>query len=161
MTTIGADAMTNVGGAGSTDHGRFHYEPWGDPGHSLTASGFTASQTGPHLFQLTFGNGAGPISTGITCAVKRLVVEDEATGAVVAEGPILMPHLADWGRWEDSSFVEADLTAGRSYRVVIRSDDEMVNMSSFAHFEAYTGGLGGSTGRFNRVNVAELKILAR
>ena len=74
---------------------------------------------------------------------------------------IVMPHLADWSRWADSSFLRAELTAGTEYRIVIRGDDEVVNMSAFAHFERYTGGLGGRDGAFNRVNVAELKILAR
>ena len=92
--------------------------------------------------------------------MKRIVVEDEATGEVVAEGMVMMPHLADWSRWSNSSFVEADLDAARTYRIVIRGDDDMVNMSSFAHFESYTGGLGGRSGTFNRANVAELKILA-
>ncbi|HJL15925.1 MAG TPA: hypothetical protein RMH99_09725 [Sandaracinaceae bacterium LLY-WYZ-13_1] len=161
ITTVDASAMANVGGTGSTSHGRFHYEPWGDPGDSLTVTGFTPSQTGPHLLQLTFGNGAGSINTGITCGIERIVVEDEATSTIVAEGPVLMPHLGTWSRWEDSSFVRAELEAGRSYRIVIRGDDEMVNMSSFAHFETYTGGTGGTDGAFDRVNVAELKILAR
>lgn len=161
ITTIDASAMSNVGGTGVSNHGRFHYETWGDPGHSLTAPSFTASQTGPHLFQVTFGNGAGSINTGITCAVKRVVVEEVATGTIVGEGLIMMPHLGDWSRWEDSSLVSVDLTAGVEYRVVIRGDDESINMSSFAHFEAYTGGLGGRSGTFNRVNIADLKILAR
>ncbi len=161
IATVDASAMTNVGGAGSTDHGRFHYGSWGDPGHSLTVPSFTASQSGEHLFQVTFGNGAGSVNTGITCAIKRLVVEEVATGAVVADGPLYMPHLGTWSRWEDSNFVSAELRAGVEYRVVIRGDDEMVNMSSFAHFEAYTGGLGGRSGVFNRVNIAELVVLAR
>ena len=161
VTTIGAASMTNVGGSLSGSHGRDHYEPWGEPGHSLTVPSFTPTQTGPHLLQVTFGNGAGSINTGITCGIKRVVVEDAATGAVIAEGPVIMPHLGTWSRWEDSSFVRAELEAGRAYRVVIRGDDEMVNMSSFAHFEHYMGGLGGRDGAFNRVNIAELKILAR
>ena len=40
-------------------------------------------------------------------------------------------------------------------------DDGAVNMSSFAHFQRYTGGLGGGAGVFNRVNIAEVKVLAR
>jgi hypothetical protein len=161
IATIDASAMTNVGGVASTSHGRFHYEAWGDPGHSLTATGFSPTQSGPHLLQVTFGNGAGAINTGITCGLKRVVVEDEATGAVVAEGPLVMPHLGTWSRWEDSSFLRAELDASRTYRIVVRGDDEMVNMSSFAHFAQYTGGAGGTDGAFNRVNIAELKILAR
>lgn len=161
VTTIDASAMTNSGGAASTAHGRFHYEPWGDPGHSLTVPSFTPTQTGPHLFQVLFGNGAGAISTGITCSIKRVVVEDASSGAVVAEGPVVMPHLATWARWEDSSFVRAELEAGRAYRITIRHDDDVVNMSAFAHFEHYTGGTGGRAGEFNRVNIAELRVLAR
>ncbi len=162
VVTISAQSMSNVGGLPSTAHGRFHYEPWGDAGHSLTVSAFNAAQTGSHLLQLVYGNGAGPVNTGITCAVKRIVVEDVETGAIVAEGPVVMPHLGldNWGRWADSSFVRAELVRDRTYRVVIRGDDEMVNMSSFAHFERYTGGLGGRSGAYNRVNIAELKILA-
>ena len=49
---------------------------------------------------------------------------------------------------------------GAVFVALIRGDDEVVNMSAFAHFERYTGGLGGASGAFNRVNVAELKILA-
>lgn len=160
ITRIDASAMMNVGGSGSTDHGRFHYEPWGDTGHSLTIPSFTPSQSGTHLFQVTFGNGAGSVTTGITCGLKRIVVENVATGAIVADGPVIMPHLGAWSRWEDSSLVRAELTAGVAYRVVIRGDDDVVNMSSFAHFEIYTGGLGGRSGAFNRVNIAELNVLA-
>lgn len=157
---IDASGLTNTGGSGSTSHGRFHYEPWGDPGDRLELSSFVPSRTGTHLLQVLYGNGAGAISTGITCAIKRIVVEDGSSGAVVAEGPVVMPHLGDWARWEESSFVPADLEAGRSYRIIIRGDDDVVNMSSFSHFETYTGGLGGSGGTFNRVNIAELRILA-
>jgi hypothetical protein len=161
ITTFDASAMANVGGAGSSDHGRFHYEPWGDPGHALTVSAFTPSADGPHLVQVTFGNGAGPINTGITCGIKRVVVEDTASGATIAEGTLVMPHLGSWDRWVGSSFVRATLEAGHTYRIVIRGDDEMVNMSSFAHFARYTGGLGGESGAFDRVNIADLKVFSR
>ncbi len=161
VASISASAMTNVGGTGVNNHGRFHYEAWGDAGHTLTTPSFTATQTGEHWLQLVYGNGAGSINTGITCAVKRVVVQDATTGAEVGDGIVVMPHLGTWSRWADSSFARVRLEAGRAYRFVIRSDDRAVNMSSFAHFEAYTGGTGGRSGTFNRVNVAELKILAR
>ena len=158
---FGAATLTHVGGAPSTNHGRFHYEPWGDEGHRLELSGLRPAKSGRHLFQVVYGNGAGGVTTGISCAVKRLAVEDEATGAVVGEGALVMPHLGDWDRWEDSNFVAATLEAGHSYRVVIESDEGYVNMSAFAHFASYTGGLGGRDGAFNRVNIAELVVLYR
>lgn len=77
-------------------------------------------------------------------------------------GLVIMPHLGEWSTWSQSSFARADLTAGVEYRVVIRGDDDQsVNMSSFAHFEAYTGGVGGASGQFNDVNISDLTILAR
>ncbi|MCB9610986.1 MAG: hypothetical protein H6722_00820 [Sandaracinus sp.] len=161
VTSFGASAMTNVGGTAITNHGRFHYENWGDEGHTLTTPSFTATQTGEHLLQLVYGNGAGAINTGITCAVKRVVAIDVATGSEVGDGIVSMPHLGTWDRWADSSLVPVMLQAGRSYRFEVRGDERAVNMSSFAHFEAYTGGMGGRSGVFNRVNVAELKVLAR
>ncbi len=160
VSSIGAAAMTNVGGIGSNNHGRFHYEPWGDPGDSLTVPSFTPTQSGTHLLQVTYGNGAGGLTTGITCGVKRVTVEEAASGTVVARGILVMPHLGEWSRWSESSFVRAELSAGVAYRIVIDGDDTAVNMSTFSHFEAYTGGLGGRSGVFNRVNIAELKILA-
>jgi hypothetical protein len=44
---------------------------------------------------------------------------------------------------------------------VVEGGGRAVNMSSFAHFEAYTGGLGGSTGVFGHVNISDVRILAR
>lgn len=158
VKSIGASAFTNVGGSGITNHGKFHYENWGDPGHSLTAT-FTASATGEHLLQLNAGNGAGAINTGITCGLKTVEVLDGAT--VVARGFVLMPHLGAWSTWKDSSFVRANLVAGKIYKVVIKQDDASINMSFFKHFEQYTGGTGGKSGAFSRVNIAELKVLAR
>ena len=89
-------------------------------------------------------------------------VIEEGSDTVVASGYLVMPHLgADaWGLWRDSSFVRADLRSDRTYRIVIRSDPSAMNMSELAHFEQYTAGLGGSGGAFNRVNIAELKVLS-
>lgn len=161
VSVIGADGLVNEGGSGSNNHGRFHYEGWGDAGHTLTLPSFTPSQSGPHLVQLGYGNGAGSVTSGITCAIKRVRVEEVDSGDVVASGPAIMPHLGDWSLWGLSSFVPASLTAGVEYRVVLAGDEETVNMSAFSHFESYTGGLGGDAGEFNRVNISDVRILAR
>lgn len=158
VRVIPATSFTNVGGTGVTEHGKFHYQGWGDPSHTLTTS-FTAAATGEHLLQVTAGNGAGAINTGITAGMKVVEVLDGTT--VVARGHLLMPHLGAWSVWRDSSFVRANLVAGKTYNVVIKHDDTSMNMSFFAHFERYTGGTGGKEGAFSRVNIAELKVLAR
>jgi hypothetical protein len=159
IASIPATSFVVTGGSQVSAYGRTFYEAWGDPGHELAAT-FSATRTGPHLVQAVYGNGAGPINTGVTCAVKEVVVEELPAETAIATGFLVMPQRGDWASWGDSSFVRATLTAGKSYRVRVRSDDLSVNMSAFQHFAAYTGGIGGKSGPFFRVNVAELKILA-
>jgi hypothetical protein len=158
VRSVPASALRNTGGTYSTNHGRGHYEAWGDDGHTLELVAFTPSFTGPHLLQVVYGNGAGPTTTGITCAVKKIEVV-EMGGAVVASGYLVMPHAGSWDEWRDSSFVRADLRADRTYRILISSDARSVNMSAFAHFADYTAGTGGSA-PFNRANISELKVLS-
>jgi hypothetical protein len=155
----GAAEFTNVGGTLVTGL-RSYWQNWGDPGHALTASPFTAATTGEVLLQLEYANGAGGTTTGITCATKVVRVVDVATGATVAEGYAAMPHRGSWSSFGDSTFVRAPVTAGKSYRVVITDDARSVNMSAFEHFATYTAGLGGTGGAFARADVSALKILA-
>jgi hypothetical protein len=70
-----------------------------------------------------------------------------------------MPHLATWDDWRDSNFVPVDLVAGKTYSFVIREDGASGNMSDFVHFASY-GGTGGTSGRFDKVNISDLKLLA-
>ncbi len=155
-----ASTFTAIGGVASSDHGRFHYGSWGDRDDTLTIATLTPTRTGPYLVQLVYGNGAGPVETGITCAIKRIVIEDIATSQPVATGVVVMPQLGTWSRWTDSTFMRATLDASKTYRVTIRSDATTANMSSFNHFATY-GGAGGASGELGHVNIAELKLLAR
>lgn len=156
-----ASGFAAVGGTFVNNHGRDHYEAWGDPGHTLTLASFTPSFSGPHYIQLTAGNGAGGFTTGITCGIKRVRIEELPGGNVVGEGYVVMPHLGTWSQWADSSFVPVDLFSDRSYRIVVDMDDRAVNMSAFDHYVRYTGGMGGRDGSFFRVNISEIKVLAR
>ena len=158
QTKVSSD-FTNVGGSLVTAHGRTFYEAWGDVGHKLTTTAFTAQATGDVLVQLGYGNGAGGPTTGITCATKLVRVEDSQSNAVVGEGYAVMPQRGSWATWGDSTFVRAKVTQGKTYRVVIQDDARSVNMSAFSHFAGYTGGTGGTGGAFFRVNVADVKIL--
>jgi hypothetical protein len=159
VESIPASSFIVSGGNSTTNYGRFFYENWGDPGHQIVAT-VAATRTGDHLVQAVYGNGAGAINTGITCAVKRVTVEELPSGNVVGAGYLVMPQRADWASWGESSTLRVALTAGKSYRVRLAHDARAVNMSAFSHFAQYTGGTGGSGGSFFRVNVAELKILS-
>jgi hypothetical protein len=158
ISVIDASELTAVGGTAITQYGRFHYQGWGDPGHRLESPPFVAPESADYLLQTQYGNG-GPIDTGVTCALKRVLVEDVASGEIVGSGVLVMPHLGSWDRWGESSLVRVRLERGRSYRFLIQSDDDTVNMSAFQHFADYTAGVGGRSGAFFRVNIAELRVL--
>jgi hypothetical protein len=158
IQSFGADQFSHVGGALSNNHGRPHIEVWGDDGHEIRTPFFDLTG-GAHLIQTVYGNGAGGLTTGITCAVKRVRLVD-ANGAAFGSGYLPMAHTGEWSQWRSSGFVAVQAPAGR-YQVVIDGDARAVNMSSFAHFSRYTGGTGGRDGTFNRVNISEIKVLAR
>jgi hypothetical protein len=163
LRLIDATSFVATGGTPVTEFDRFHYNGWGDAGHRLDIRDISADTTGRHLFQVTYGNGAGPVNTGIACGTKRLTVTDRESGEVVADGLLVMPQLGRWDRWALSNLIPAELVAGRRYDVAITADDEYPNMTAFAAFETYgaSGALGGTGGAFNRVNIAELRVLAR
>lgn len=159
IATLPASQLAITGGTPVIAFGRFFHEGWGEPGHTVTAT-FTAARSGAHLVEAVYGNGAGSIDTGITCAVKRVDIEEVSSGTSVGAGYMVMPQRGDWGSWGESSYVRATLAAGSTYRVRVSHDARSANMSSLAHFEAYTGGTGGEGGAFAQVNIAELKILS-
>ncbi len=159
IASVQSASFALTGGTLTNEYGRQFPKDWGDPGHEIAAT-FNVTRTGTHLVQAIYGNGAGPLNTGITCAVKRVTVEELPGGAVVGSGYMLMPQRGTWDSWGESSFVRANLKAGKSYRVRLAHDARSTNMSVREHFSAYTGGTGGSSGAFHRVNVAELKLLS-
>ncbi len=157
IQTFSAQSFTAVGGQLVLNHGRWHYEDWGDPGDTLTVANVTPTKSGPHYIQVLAGNGAGSFNTGITCGVKA--VEVWAGSTKVGGGQLVMPQLGTWDDWRDSNLVRVDLQAGQSYTIVIKEDADSGNMSDLSHFSMYEG-MGGKNGRFNKVNIAEVKLLA-
>ncbi|MDJ0617818.1 MAG: hypothetical protein QNJ63_13930 [Calothrix sp. MO_192.B10] len=55
----------------------------------------------------------------------------------------------------------------RDYQITILSDDQninsgihrAINMSSFQHYEQYTGSNGGQNSPYNYVNISEVKLI--
>ena len=159
VQSVQATSFEAVGGQLVDNHGRWHYQNWGQAGHSLKVGGLVAGASGRHHVQLTYGNGSGPINTGITCAVKTIRVVETESGVVVAERMVAMPQLGAWTVWADSTMVAVELSEGVAYDVWVLSSPDVYNMSELAHFSAYTGGEGGVDGSWNYVNIAELKLL--
>jgi hypothetical protein len=154
VTSVGAQAFEATGGQLVFNHGQQHYEDWGDPEDALRLE-VKPARSGHYLVQALAGNGAGDVSTGVTCGVKALEVW--RGDQLVASGQLLVPHLGTWDDWRESTAVPADLEAGVTYSVVIREDASSGNMSDLSHFSLYRFA-GGASGRFNKVNIAEVKL---
>jgi hypothetical protein len=153
---IPARGMENRGGnlvAGD------HFENWGHPDDELSVKHFTVTRSGRYLIRAEFSNGAGPVNTGITCAVKKLEVRPAGSGEVIARGYLVMPQSGDWKRWDLSSPVVADLVAGASYAISISEDDVSRNMSYLKMNENYTAWPGGGGSSCNFVNISALRLL--
>jgi hypothetical protein len=111
---------------------------------------WTAPTTGNYRISLDYANPHGPINTGITAAVKMLVIRCD--GSDEQRMPIVMPHSirvqrSTWGRF--------NARAGATCHFSL---DDGFNMSYLTHFAHYTGGAGGSAGPLNQADVHELLI---
>ncbi|GAB2533502.1 alpha-L-rhamnosidase-related protein [Rhodanobacter koreensis] len=111
---------------------------------------WTAPTAGNYRVAIDYANNHGPINTGITAAVKMLVIRCD--GREDQRMPIVMPHSAGvqhstWGRF--------NAKAGATCRFSL---DDGFNMSYLAHFAHYTGGAGGSDGPLNSASIGDLLI---
>ncbi|HEY8327535.1 MAG TPA: Six-hairpin glycosidase-like protein [Rhodanobacter sp.] len=111
---------------------------------------WTASASGNYRVALDYANDHGPINTGITAAVKMLVIR--CTGSEEQRLPIVMPHSV---REQQSTWGRFGAKAGATCRFDL---DDGFNMSYLAHFAHYTGGSGGSDGPLNQAEVHALLI---
>ncbi|MFC3814451.1 Six-hairpin glycosidase-like protein [Lysobacter sp. GCM10012299] len=112
---------------------------------------WTAPADGRFSVRLDFINTHGPINTGITAAVKTLVVD--CAGQPQQTGTLVMPH----GQARQlSSAVVFDARAGAACRFDLRDG---FNMSYLSHFAHYTGGTGGAEGSLNSAEVGALHVV--
>lgn len=125
------------------------------PGHREHVAGawprnWTAPATGRYRVLLDYANPHGPINTGITAAVKWLVV-DCGDGAP-QRLPLVMPHSD--GR-QTSTWGDFSARAGARCRFSL---EDGFNMSYLRHNAHYTGGEGGASGPLNEADVGDLLI---
>jgi hypothetical protein len=112
---------------------------------------WTAPASGRFQATLIYANDHGPINTGITAAVKNLVVECD--GAPTQTRPVVMPHSRGMQASTDVIF---SAPAGAPCHFSIH---EGFNMSFLRHFAHYTGGQGGIEGPLNEARVGDLLIV--
>lgn len=152
---IPAKAMEHHGGNLEQDR---CFENWGKPGDELSAN-FTARRTGNYLVRVLFSNGAGPVNTGIACAVKRIEIRGSGSGEMAGAGYLVMPQSGDWQRFDLSSVARATLKAGETYSFRIFEDPYSRNMSYLQHNRDYTANPGGGEADYNFVNIAAIQLL--
>jgi hypothetical protein len=124
----------------------------GEPTH--VADGWprpwTAPASGRYRVELRYENNHGPINTGVTAAVKTLVMQCD--GSVAQRVPIVMPHSVGE---QLSSYGIVTAKAGAACRFELKQGFNMSKLSHFAHF---TGGKGGSDGPLNDARIGDLLI---
>jgi hypothetical protein len=135
-----------------------HFENWGKPDDELAGSGIGVNRDGVYALRVKFSNGNGPVNTGLCCGVKRVEVEAADTSQPVAGGYVIMPQSGNWGRWDLSSPVLANLRAGRTYVIRLFQDAHCRNMSFLQGNERYTAGAGGGAQSCDFVNVAGIEL---
>lgn len=111
---------------------------------------WTAPTTGNYRVSLDYANAHGPINTGVTAAVKMLLIR--CAGSHEQRLPIVMPHSVGVQRSTWGNFAAK---TGASCEFAL---DDGFNMSYLTHFAHYTGGAGGSDGPLNQADVYELVI---
>ncbi|GLQ51729.1 Six-hairpin glycosidase-like protein [Dyella flava] len=111
---------------------------------------WTAPNTGRYRVALRYENNHGPINTGVTAAVKMLVMS--CNGSVPQRVPIVMPHSVGE---QLSSYGIVTVKAGAQCSFDLQQG---FNMSDLSHFAHYTGGKGGIDGPLNDARIGDLLI---
>jgi hypothetical protein len=111
---------------------------------------WTAPHTGRYRIGFDYANDHGPINTGITAAVKRVVVRCGDSPEQVV--PVVLPHSV--GRQSSTTGTFA-AEAGARCAFALQQGFNMSDLENFAH---YTGGEGGSEGPLNDATIGALHI---
>nr|WP_312383094.1 Six-hairpin glycosidase-like protein [Stenotrophomonas geniculata] len=110
---------------------------------------FTSAKAGQVRLRLQYRNPNGPINTGVTAAVKQLVLQ--CPGQPLQRHTVAMPHSV---AVQDSTSATFAVPKGPCTVAL----EEGFNMSVLQHFAHYTGGKGGRDGVLNQAQVQALKV---
>lgn len=110
---------------------------------------FTSAKAGQVRLRLQYRNPNGPINTGVTAAVKQLVLQ--CPGQPLQRHTVAMPHSV---AVQDSTSATFAVPKGPCTVAL----EEGFNMSALQHFAHYTGGKGGHDGVLNQAQVKALTL---
>lgn len=110
---------------------------------------FTSAKAGQVRLRLQYRNPNGPNNTGVTAAVKQLVLQ--CPGQPLQRHTVAMPHSV---AVQDSTSATFAVPKGPCTVAL----EEGFNMSALQHFAHYTGGKGGRDGVLNQAQVQALKV---
>jgi len=111
---------------------------------------WTAPATGTYPVWADYRNANGPINTGVTAAVKWLLINCD--GSDTQRVPLVMPHSV-----ATQPSTHGRFSATGKARCTFALEDGF-NMSYLQHFAHYTGGTGGIDGPLNQAEVDDLHI---
>lgn len=111
---------------------------------------WVAPGAGRYRVALRYENNHGPVNTGVTAAVKMLVMD--CAGTPSQRVPIVMPHSLGQ---QFSTYGIVTVKAGASCRFDLQQG---FNMSDLSHFAHYTSGKGGIDGPLNDARIDDLLI---
>ena len=111
---------------------------------------WTAPASGSYRVWVDYRNEHGPISTGVTGAVKMLAIGCD--GQALQRVPLVMPHSV---RTQQSTYGEFNASAQANCQFAL---EDGFNMSYLQHFAHYTGGAGGIDGPLNNASIDDLLI---
>jgi hypothetical protein len=110
---------------------------------------FTSAKAGQVRLRLQYRNPNGPTNTGVTAAVKQLVLQ--CPGQPLQRHTVTLPHSV---AVQDSTSATFAVPKGPCTVAL----EEGFNMSALQHFAHYTGGKGGRDGVLNQAQVQALKV---
>ncbi|HEL7630835.1 TPA: Six-hairpin glycosidase-like protein [Stenotrophomonas maltophilia] len=110
---------------------------------------FTSAKAGQVRLRLQYRNPNGSINTGVTAAVKQLVLQ--CPGQPLQRHTVAMPHSV---AVQDSTSATFAVPKGPCTVAL----EEGFNMSALQHFAHYTGGKGGREGVLNQAQVKALTL---
>ena len=128
---------------------------WGKPQDTLRVNNIVVEKPGIYALQIIYNNRQHTIDSGVTNAVKQLVVVN-ARGDAVVSGVIQMPNVEDRaGQYplRSSTALQLRLDAGE-YAFSVH---DFFNMSYLASNQTYVGS-GGLAGPVNRASIAAFKL---